>query len=84
MGWCGGVGVVACGFVEWWGWLPGVVWFVVGCDWFHLLVWRMSWGFRCFGACVVGFGCGSVMIGVTPVFGCVCDTMWLCFMQSAA
>lgn len=32
-------------------------------------------GFHCLVACVVVFGCGSVMIGVTPVFGCVCDTM---------
>lgn len=36
----------------------------VRCDWFHCPV-----------ACVVGFGCGSVMIGVTPDIGCVCDTM---------
>ena len=32
-------------------------------------------GFHCLVACVVVFGCGSVMIGVTPIFGCVCDTM---------
>lgn len=29
----------------------------------------------CFWACLVGFGCGSVMIGVTPIIGCVWLTM---------
>lgn len=29
----------------------------------------------CFWACVWGFGCGSVMIGVTLDIGCVCLTM---------
>ena len=48
---------------------------VGGGGWFRLLVWRMSWWFGCFVACVVGFGCGSVMIGVTPNIGCVCVTM---------
>ena len=46
-----------------------------GCDGFHLLVWRISCWVCCARACVVGFGCGSVMIGVTPIFGCVWLTM---------
>jgi len=32
---------------------------------------RYVMGFRCLVACVGGFGCGSVMIGVTPEIGCV-------------
>ena len=32
------------------------------------------------GACVLVFGCGSVMIGVTPIFGCVWDSMHSCGM----
>ena len=50
------------------------------CDWFHLLVWRMSCWFGCFLACESGFGCGSVMIGVTPKIGCVWDSMLLVYV----
>lgn len=42
----------------------GGVWGWFWCVWFH-----------CVGACERGFGCGSVMIGVTPDIGCVWLTM---------
>lgn len=42
----------------------GGVWGWFWCVWFH-----------CVGACERGFGCGSVMIGVTPDIGCVWGTM---------
>lgn len=32
-------------------------------------------GFHCLVVCERGFGCGSVMIGVTPIIGCVWLTM---------
>ena len=34
MGWCGGVGVVGCGFVKLRGWCVGVVLVVLGLLWF--------------------------------------------------
>lgn len=45
-------------------------------------VWGWFWRvwFHCVGACVLVLGCGSVMIGVTPVFGCVWDSMHSCGM----
>lgn len=61
-----------------WGWFDRVG-FVIVCDWFHLLVWRMSCGFHCATACVWGFGCGSVMIAACSEIGCVWDSM-LCGM----
>lgn len=56
--------------------LVGVTAVVGGCGWFRLLVCRVSLPV----VCVSVFGCGSVMIGVTPVFGCVWDSMHSCGM----
>lgn len=46
-----------------------VIGFTYGCVVFH-----------CPAACVLGFGCGSVMIGVTPKIGCVWDSMLLVYV----
>lgn len=77
LGGLGVVGVACCGFVKLVGVVCGGGFDRVHCDWFHLLVWGLLWGFRCCLACVWGFGCGSVMIGVTPDIGCVWLTMLL-------
>lgn len=57
---CGVVGVLV-GVMRLASWWLG---FVGGCDWFH-----------CPAVCEGGFGCGSVMVGVTLNIGCVCDAM---------
>jgi len=58
---------VACGVcrVGWGGLVCWGLWLV------SLIGVRYVMGFCCFRACVGGFGCGSVMIGVTPEIGCV-------------
>lgn len=56
-----GCGGVGGGSVGLWGFVVGFAYWCVG---FHCLV-----------VCERGFGCGSVMIGVTLIIGCVWLTM---------
>ena len=74
-----------------WGglWVCQVVGVITGGDATRVVVAWVCWGLwlvsligvahfmlgYCFWACLVGFGCGSVMIGVTPIIGCVWLTM---------